>query len=652
MELSVNISRCEGEFNRMNAFLWKLSLLVAIAIALNIILTMRIEYRAGEYSDIKSYLQHREARSIVQGVASTTHVKNCLVSYVMYAPPDSNDQVHQMCITNANIFLSRGVVNSTRVDYVFNLVGSTSATSQILEAARLWSNVNISRVPNQAIDLPAHMSTIKSSHKSYTYYILLNCGARGPYFMHQSVEHPLIPSRAWISRFIDPLRKGASAVGSTISPEISPHIQTYAMALNYQATKFAMSYWDRFSSLTAAGNVTDKAFLIDNMEVGLSTALIDAGFHIASLDTRMQNLYSRRSNIPGDLYDNPTACRRSDTRNSSGCEGVNPCEVIFVKYGGEILREGLVPSATIGQFSMEDTNALSENPHMCDGMVDPYRPYWDIPSIFKNISAQKNAANWVGVDLVSELAIIVRVHASYSTKLISLLWILESSAAVLFKQIRVFVVPTDEHSVIALRDILDEHWNKQQNKKLPPMRVRVSLMEFPAWLYQEHGTYLESLCHNDYKARALKLYQPFEIVRYCSVNSPLHYLLCDLTLHYIASSVPSCQWVVTTNADNFYSMGFFDNLANTSSSEYDVMMSNMLTRGNVLETSAAVGGVDLGAYAVSMRFLNKWKSSFLNSLPTRSGPRHYHNADGHFIEHLVSKNARIKKIPGFFFIHN
>ena len=320
--------------------------------------------------------------------------------------------------------------------------------------------------------------------------------------------------------------------------------------------------------------------------------------------------------------------------------------------GGEILRDGLVPKATIDRFAVEDKNAGAKNPSMCSGMFEPSRPFWDVPSIFKNISAPTSARHWSGVDLESDLAIIVRAHSSYSLQLITLLWMLESSAAVQFKHVRVFVVPTDQDSVAALRDTLHEHWNADTNKTSSIKHVRVSVMEFPAWLYLEYGSYLASICRSDFKTSALRMYSMHEVSRFCDVNSPLHYLLCDLTLHYIASFVTSCKWIITTNADNFYSAGFFENLATTNTSEHDIMMSNMLTRGTVLETQPSVGGVDLGAYAVSTTFLNKCKASFLNSLPSRSGPRQYHNADGHFIENLVSKNARIKKTKGHFFIHN
>lgn len=583
-----------------------------------------------------------------QGVTIAKNISTHLVSYVMYAPHQSNDIVHQMCITNANIFLSRGVVNSIRVDYVFNLVGNTLPTSKISAAVRSMSNVYISRVPNEGVDLLAHLNTIKLSDKRYKYYIFLNCGARGPYFLHKSAAYPLKPSMAWISRFMYPMRNGASAVGATISIEISPHIQTYAMALNYQAAKFAISYWDRLNGTTFPGKFTNKLTMIANLEVGLSSALVKGGFDIASLDTRMQKIYSSKTVIGGDLFDNPTVCRR----NSSGCEGVEPCEVIFVKYGGDVLSHGFVPKVTFDKFSLEDTNAGAKKPHMCKSMLAPYRPYWDVPSIFKNMLASANAGNWVDVDFESDLAIIVRVHSSYSQKFITLLWILESSAAALFKQVRVIAVPTDQHSILVLRDTLDEYWNTQTGNTSSAKRVRVSLMEFPSWLYEEYGTYLRSLCHSEYKTRALGLYSAYTISRFCDINSPLHYLLCDLTLHYITSYVSSCQWIITTNADNFYSPGFFDSLASTNVSEHDVMMSNMLTRGSILVSEPRLGEVDLGAYAVSTSFLKKWNASFLNSLPSRCGPRNYHDTDGHFIEYLVSKKARIKKTTSYSFIHN
>ena len=622
-------------------------LVLAIVSVLNIILHLRMRHIPRENSNIKAGLKGHEA-----GVTIATDFPECRVSYVMYAPRQSKNKAHQMCIANADIFLSRGVVSSPRVDYVFNLVGNTPVTSKISAAARSMSNVKISRVPDQGVDLLAHLHTMKSSDRRYEYYIFLNCEARGPYFSHSSGKRPLKPSLAWISRFTDQLRSGASAVGSTISPELSYHIQTYAMALNYQAAKFAVSYSDRFNGSTFTGNATNKSHLIANWKVGLSSALIEGGFSIASLDTRMQGVYSMKANLAGDIYDDPIACRTNHVKTSSGCEGVEPCEVIFVMNGGEVLTEGLVPKVTIDKFSREDKISVAKKPHMCDRMIDRYCPSWDVPSIFKNISDPTDEGNWIAVDLKSDLAIIVRVHASYSHKLITLLWMLESSAADQFKQVRVIVVPTDQQSIFVLRNTLEEHWNRQTNGSISAKRIRITVMEYPTWLYEKYGSYLQFLCSRDYIAKATAIYGAYAASRYCDVNSPLHYLLCDLTLHYITTSLTSCKWVITTNADNYYTPGFFVQLAKTNVSEHDIMMSNMLTKGNILETKPAVGGVDLGAYAVSLRFMKALNASFLNSLPRRCGPQQYHNADGHFIEFLVLNKARIKNTKGFLFIHN
>lgn len=84
-------------------------------------------------------------------------------------------------------------------------------------------------------------------------------------------------------------------------------------------------------------------------------------------------------------------------------------------------------------------------------------------------------------------------HMARTLTLLSLLWIQESSAAAQFKQVRVFVIPTDQSSVQTLRTTLNGSWNSQKKDKTQAKHVRVSLMEFPDWLYEQHGTYLESL---------------------------------------------------------------------------------------------------------------------------------------------------------------
>ena len=213
-------------------------------------------------------------------------------------------------------------------------------------------------------------------------------------------------------------------VGSTISMECTPHVQSYTMAFNATAALFVVKYWSSkihaatgsyivsptvtnvianiiaratsdskeivtkinsdnynkdkmihgnvvLSSTSLALDHSVKQQLIADLEVGVSTALLSQGFPLIALDphthTRKFQQQLRLSiqlaqtqarlfhtspspSIQCDVRRNPVACRGgsgSDTgtsvkKPSLGCRGVDPCRVMFVKYGGEILEQDLV----------------------------------------------------------------------------------------------------------------------------------------------------------------------------------------------------------------------------------------------------------------------------------------------------------------------
>ena len=81
-------------------------------------------------------------------------------------------------------------------------------------------------------------------------------------------------------------------------------------------------------------------------------------------------------------------------------------------------------------------------------------------------------------------------------------------------------------------------------------------------------------------------------------------------------------------------------------------MVNMISKGMAFATKPRVGGVDLGAYVTKIGFLRDANVTFLNSLPLRVLPHHYHNADGHFLKELVSHRGKIFKSKEYLFFHN
>ena len=184
-------------------------------------------------------------------------------------------------------------------------------------------------------------------------------------------------------------------------------------------------------------------------------------------------------------------------------------------------------------------------------------------------------------------------------------------------------------------------------------RVRSMLFEAPNELYQLYGSLLNTtLCTPHWKQFfRSKLVSEYEISRWCTVNSPLHYTLVDIVLYYTKFLCISCRQVIITNADNYYSPMFFHEVVK-GYNDSDIVMTNMVTKGSVLTVEARRSRIDLGTYAVRVDFLRKTNTSFLNSLPMRPDAHDYHDADGYFIEKLVSHHARVKHVKWIYFFHN
>ena len=209
-----------------------------------------------------------------------------LVSYVIYAPaPHSSfywnwhakapeTRIFEQCISNTDLFINRAVVEDSNVDFVFNLVGDTEPTALLSYAARTLSNVHITKTPTSDVDLTAHSSTLRKYIETKDYFVFLNCETRGPYFpltrtqnkasaspFSRKASNPnlrksstLVPQLSWLDLFLSKLSKDTRAVGSTISCEVSPHIQSSAIALDSVTARIALDLWTNNNANSNANN--------------------------------------------------------------------------------------------------------------------------------------------------------------------------------------------------------------------------------------------------------------------------------------------------------------------------------------------------------------------------------------------------------------
>ena len=587
-----------------------------------------------------------------QSESSSLLNKKILISYVAYAPPGASLNTYDQCKSNFDFFLRNGVSKSENVVYIFSLVDDTAVPRRLSKLVRYSAkNIHFKRVKNQQLDLYIHGSVIRNHMiDSYDYYVFMNCGSRGPYYktteLPQLGYYPfskhktMISTINWLLPFITRMQGTIGLVGPTISCEVSPHVQSYMMVARADAAKIIMNVWSTDKRVGSANRLD----AIANTEVAASTYVLRAGIGIGCLDSRYPDIggtYNLTCSMQyrrlGNSYQlNPTACR--DVTSEGCARPVDPCEVVVVKYGGEMMTRDIVSPVLADRLKQEESILRKSKSSMCNNPVKPFGPGWDAEAIWHEIAQTHENRDKFMVDDVTELMVLIRGHPGYKDQLVSLLLLLRSLKRT---DIRVIVIPTE-------RDTYTTLYSHLQQAGMLHGQPTVSVLSINGAVYDTHASYLESLCTDTLKAEMALVHPQGEINRFCEVNSPLHYLLVDAALVYVKKYCVSCRYLLTTNADNAYSPLFFALTANNS----DVIMANMISKGSAVVTKAKIAYVDLGSYLASVDFLRRTGVTFLSSVPARPSARNFHDADGHFITALIDKGAQVVKVDEYLFFHN
>jgi hypothetical protein len=574
--------------------------------------------------------------------------RGVLISYVAYYPQTFTDyspnaRVYRQCKSNFDEFLIRTTTTEPLVHFVFSLVGDTPISEMLSKVKKTQKNVEIIHAENRQIDLFAHAQQISRYIDQKEFFVLLNCGARGPYYSFK--RNPPTPNLLWLIRFISPLKGDVKMAGTTISCEVSPHVQSYAMSVDAVGAKILIDLWQSVSTDT---NSASKLQQIAMFEVGASSAILSKGYNIASLDSRYAGRDFRQKGVKCDpefsnrvhpTHLNPTVCR-TDTANPllqpSGCRGIEPCEVIIVKYGGEALNDSLIPFKTTNRLNIEDNRK-----RICKDSWRPFAPYWDVPSILDGLLRDNHLRHLGSNIAASEMFVVVRANGRYVVQLESMLQFLQTIQSC---TISVIVIPTEKGSFASLNDGLKAFSTKSTSPSL-------SILDVPDSLYDQYGAYIESLCTAEQRQGIQNRgYAKESIDHMCRVNSPLHNLLSDLMLEYIKRDAASSQWLIVTDVDNSYSPEFFTFVSSVRK-KADIALVNM-KKDNVVNSTSKALYAGLGSFAVSIPFLRKSGATFLSSIPLRPAAHHYHDADGHFIKALLTHGARAIKTETILFTRN
>lgn len=580
--------------------------------------------------------------------AGLSRVKNPLVvvSYAIYVPPDTTSQRRdvEQCLSNLRLFLLRGVEQSDHVVLIFSLIGDTpsSLTTEFQNVSSL-SNVIIRHARSALVDLEIHGDVIRTAllWKQTRFFVCLNCGVRGPYFnpyaMWRDRGHTISPFRefaahkfVWLTSFISKLNDSIKAVGSTVSCEQFRHVQSYFVTFDRIGAAIAEKQWRIKPSFDRS--FERKLSLISKMEVGLSTKFSALGFSVSAVRGDCDESTDR------SVSANPTVCRlKADNSSSIGCIGLDPCDQVMVKYGGEALWRNLISEKTKYLVSIEDVE-------QCGQFVQlPLRPSYNYSDIYTRLVSQFLPFQRPVIDKVS-FVIVVRFHPGYIDHTTSFLYNLYTQTSYCNCTFLVYLLNLEPEKLSS--EVL------RRFRMIGSSKLLVRVSNLPTWIYAEFGHILPGLC-TPLMTRALKQYTTDEHAhRSCKVNSPLHYYLVDIFLFHIKKTCLQCEFIIVTNGDNLYSYSFFKSIIKASNSTLDIIFTDFIDKGVlVVPSELRRSYIDLGGFALKVDFLRKWNLSFLESLPHFVNAAHYHDADGYFVERVVSHKAQSLKILEYMYYH-
>jgi hypothetical protein len=234
-----------------------------------------------------------------------------VVSYHLGRPIDG-DNIAKIERNIQHFFSSLNVLTEP-IFVIVNVDGNDNPFVEIVHKAR---------PPNTCIVV---WSKTESDMK--THALLLQAIGKRPvsffFALNQGVVGPLSDESNWPQKFTSLFTENVKMVGATSSCEVSLHIQTHFFVLHPDV----FSLFVHHQLQRVSGDWSDK---ILHIEVGFSTLLIEKNYRISSLlyDTKFKLI----ENCPN--YTNP----------SFWC-GLALSDVVFLKYGGEVLRQGLICEA-------------------------------------------------------------------------------------------------------------------------------------------------------------------------------------------------------------------------------------------------------------------------------------------------------------------
>ncbi|CAM9144576.1 unnamed protein product, partial [Ectocarpus fasciculatus] len=143
--------------------------------------------------------------------------------------------------------------------------------------------------------------------------------------------------------------------------------------------------------------------------------------------------------------------------------------------------------------------------------------------------------------------------------------------------------------------------------------------------------------------------------RYCDIDSPLHYFVTDSALAQARNECTSCEYLLVTNADNYYYPGFLSKASKLLiRDQADIVLTDFLHRGEPMVAKVVNGHMDLGCVLTRFSiFTDAQQLDFTSLLPENAEPQDWHDADFWMVVSLQRRHNRtVTFLKEMLFIHN
>ena len=178
----------------------------------------------------------------------------------------------------------------------------------------------------------------KFNLKQYRYFILMNSSVRGPffppYFLQFLSDYQIDFNEIfhWYAIFTRRISDRVKLAGSTISCDISLHVQSYFLTTDFQGFSILLKH-DAVDGTLGMGRVFEcypsKSDTIKFSELGISTVLLQVNYTLTSLLTIYDTLeFSNKHHCKSPIGGNPYQDKNMDGTS------LEPYEVVFVKFNG------------------------------------------------------------------------------------------------------------------------------------------------------------------------------------------------------------------------------------------------------------------------------------------------------------------------------